>query len=245
MPAPRFYSPVALSRDGAGTLVELPEPVAHHAVRVLRLSAGDSLTLFDGSGGEFDAELERIDKRRATVRVRRFVTVERESPLDLTLAQAIAGNEAMDVAVRKATELGVTSIQPLVTARSAPLPGGERADKRLAHWQHVAIAACEQCGRNRIPNVAHPVAIADWVHGWTGSGMLFLPGASQSLAAISRPDLPLALLIGPEGGFDARETVLAKAQRFVALRLGPRILRTETAAAAAVALVQSRWGDLR
>src|SRR6185295_12621745 len=125
--------------------------------RVLRLTAGDTLTLFDGAGGEFEANLERIDKRGAAVRVLRFVAVERESALDVTVAQAIAANEAMDVAVRKATELGVTSIQPLVTARSSPLPPGERAEKRLAHWQHVTIAACEQCGRNRIPHVAPPV----------------------------------------------------------------------------------------
>jgi len=245
MAAPRFYSPAPLARDATGTLVELPESVAHHATRVLRLAAGDTLTLFDGAGGEFEANLERIDKRGATVRVMRFVAVERESALDATLAQGIAANEAMDVAVRKATELGVTSIQPLVTARSSPLPPGERAEKRLAHWQHVTIAACEQCGRNRIPDVAAPVAIGGWLRRWTGGGVVFDPGATQSIATVARPASPLALLIGPEGGFDPREVAAAQAKGFVALALGPRVLRTDTATVACLALVQAFWGDLR
>jgi 16S rRNA (uracil1498-N3)-methyltransferase len=245
MAAPRFFSPVPLARDPAGTVVELDESVAHHATRVLRLAAGDALTLFDGTGGEFDALLERVDKRGAAVRVLRFLPVERESPLAVTLAQAIAANDAMDSAIRKATELGVTSIQPLVTARSSPLPSGERADKRLAHWRHVAVAACEQCGRNRIPDVAPPQSIADWLRGWAGGGILFVPGARQSVAKIARRAAPLALLIGPEGGFDEREVAAAQAKGFEALALGPRVLRTETAAAAGLALVQTLWGDLR
>src|SRR5215468_4650333 len=163
MAVPRFYSRLPIGTDNAGRVIELDESAAHHATRVLRLAAGDALTLFDGSGGEFDATLERVDKRGAAVRVLRFVPIERESPLAVTLAQGIAANDAMDSALRKATELGVTSIQPLVTARSAPLPAGERADRRLAHWRQVAIAACEQCGRNRIPNVAPPQPFADWL----------------------------------------------------------------------------------
>jgi 16S rRNA (uracil1498-N3)-methyltransferase len=245
MAAPRFYSSAPLARDATGMLVELPESVAHHAARVLRLAMGDALTLFDGAGGEFEARLERIDKRGAAARVLRFVATERESTLDMTLAQAIAANEAMDVVVRKATELGVTSIQPLMTARSSPLPPGERADKRLAHWQHVAIAACEQCGRNRVPEVAPPVAIAEWMRGWTGGGVLFDPGAAQSVATVARPASPLALLIGPEGGFDAREVAAAQAKGFATLALGPRVLRADTATIACVALVQAFWGDLR
>jgi len=245
MAAPRFFSPVPLARDGAGSLVELDESPAHHATRVLRLAAGDALTLFDGTGGEFDALLERVDKRGATVRLLRFVHVERESPLDVTLVQAIAANDAMDATIRRATELGATAIQPVVTARSSPLPSGERADRRLAHWRHVAVAACEQCGRNRIPEVAAPQALADWLRSWAGGGIVLVPGAKQSTATISRRDGALALLIGPEGGFDAREVEHAQAKGFDALALGPRVLRTETAAAAALALVQSLWGDLR
>jgi len=245
MGAPRFYNPVPIGAEKAGAVIELDESAAHHATRVLRLAAGDAVTLFDGTGGEFDATLERVDKRGATVRLLRFVPAERESPLAVTLAQAIAANAAMDSALRKATELGVTSIQPLVTARSSPLPAGERADKRLAHWRQVAIAACEQCGRNRVPDVAPPRPLADWLREWTGSGVLFVPGARQSLAAIAHPPSKLALLIGPEGGFDAREVAAAQAKGFEAIALGPRVLRTGTAVAAALALTQANWGDLR
>jgi len=245
MAAPRFFSPVPIARDNPGAVVELDESPAHHATRVLRLAAGDALTLFDGTGGEFDALLERVHKRGAAVRVLRFVAVERESPLAVTLVQAIAANDAMDSTIRRATELGATAIQPVVTARSSPLPPGERADKRLAHWRHVAIAACEQCGRNRIPGVAAPQSLADWMRAWGGSGIVLVPDATRSSATIARHAGPLALLIGPEGGFDAREVAAAQAKGFDALALGPRVLRTETATAAGLALVQSLWGDLR
>ena len=245
MAAPRFYTPVPLARESRGTLIDLAEPVAHHAARVLRLGPGDALTLFDGAGGEFDALLERVDKRGATARVERFQPIERESPLALTLAQAIAANDAMDFAVRKATELGVASIQPLVTARSAPLPAGDRGEKRLAHWRQIAVAACEQCGRNRIPDVAPPQALSEWIGGWTGSGIVFAPEATRSIATLEQPTLPLALLIGPEGGFEPREVAAARAKGFTPVAVGPRVLRTETAAIAALAVVQTLWGDLR
>ncbi len=245
MAAPRFFSPVPLARDSAGTVVELDESPAHHATRVLRLAAGDALTIFDGTGGEFDALLERVDKRGAAVRLLRFVPIERESPLEVTLVQAIAANDAMDSAIRRATELGAAAIQPVVTARSAPLPSGERADRRLAHWRHVAIAACEQCGRNRIPGVAGPQSLADWLRAWSGSGIVLVPDAKQTAATIARRAGSLALLIGPEGGFDAREVAAAQAKGFEALALGPRVLRTETATAAGLTLLQTLWGDLR
>jgi 16S rRNA (uracil1498-N3)-methyltransferase len=245
MAAPRFYSPLPLAPELAGTSIELPEAAAHHATRVLRLAVGDALTLFDGTGGEYAASLERVDRRGARVRIAGFAPIERESPLAVTLAQGIAANDAMDYAIRKATELGATAIQPLVTARSAPMPAGERGDRRLAHWRQVAIAACEQCGRNRVPDVAAPLAFADWLRAWTGSGILFLPDAQPTLAAIGEPAPPLALAIGPEGGFDAGECTAARAKGFQALRLGPRVLRTETAAAAALAVVQTLWGDGR
>ena len=245
MGAPRFFSPLPVGMDNAGRVIELGESAAHHATRVLRLAAGDALTLFDGTGGEFDATLERVDKRGATVRVLRFVPVERESPLAVTLAQGIAANDAMDSALRKATELGVTSIQPLVTARSSPLPAGERAEKRLLHWRQVAIAACEQCGRNRIPDVATPRPFADWLREWTESGVILVPAVRRSLAAIAQPGSKFALLVGPEGGFDAGEIAAAQANGFASLALGPRVLRTETAATAGLAIVQAHWGDLR
>ena len=245
MSAPRFHSAVPIGAGNAGALIELDEAAAHHATRVLRLAVGDALTLFDGTGGEFDATLERVDKHGASVRVLRFVAVERESPLAVTLAQGIAANEAMDSTLRRATELGVTSIQPLVTARSSPLPAGERADKRLAHWRQVAIAACEQCGRNRIPDVSQPRSFDVWLRDWTDSGVILVPAVRRSLAAIAQPGSKFALLVGPEGGFDPREVAAAQANGFASLALGPRVLRTETAAAAALAIVQAHWGDLR
>jgi 16S rRNA (uracil1498-N3)-methyltransferase len=225
--------------------IELPEPIAHHAVNVLRLGSGASLTLFDGSGGEYAATLVRAEKRAATARIECFVDVERESPLALTLAHGIAAGDAMDAAVRKATELGVVSIQPLVTARSAPFSQGERGERRVAHWRQVAVAACEQCGRNRVPSVPAPRRLDEWLAAWRGRGIVFSPEAQQSVAALPRPDVPLALLIGPEGGFEAREIDAALRARFHAARLGPRVLRTDTAAAAGLAVLQSLWGDAR
>jgi len=245
MGAPRFLSPTALSPELAGRTVELDANAAHHATRVLRLAVGDAMTLFDGSGGEYEATLVRADKRGASVRVERFLPVERESPLELTLAQAIAASDAMDSAVRKATELGVAAIQPLVTARSAPMPDGERGEKRVAHWRQVAAAAAEQSGRNRIPQIAAPRAFAEWLAAWAGTGIILLPGASQPLGALAPQAAPLAVAIGPEGGFDAREAAAATARGFTAVRLGPRVLRVDTAVAAAIAVSQATWGDWR
>ena len=245
MAASRFFSPAPLAPNIVGTAIELHESAAHHATRVLRLAVGDALTLFDGTGGEYAATLVRADKRGAAACVEGFLPVERESPLAVTLAQGIAANDAMDFAIRKATELGVTAIQPLVTARSAALPSGERGDKRLAHWRHIAIAACEQCGRNRIPDVSPPQPFADWLRAWNGSGILFLPDAERAVVTMAQPSPPLALLIGPEGGYESHECAAARAKGFLALRLGPRVLRTETAAAAALSVVQSLWGDWR
>ncbi len=245
MAAPRFLCTTPLRPALAGETVELDAGAAHHATRVLRLAVGDPVTLFDGTGGEYAATLVRIDKRGASVRVERFVPVERESPLTLTLAQGIVATDAMDSAIRKAVELGATAIQPLVTARSAPLPDGERGEKRVLHWRQIVAAAAEQSGRNRLPEVAAPRALPDWLAEWQGSGIVLLPDAEQGIAAIARLALPLAVLIGPEGGFDAREAASARAKGFQALRLGPRVLRADTAAAAAIAVVQSAWGDWR
>ncbi len=243
MAVPRFLCTTPLRPGLAGETVELDAGAAHHATRVLRLAVGDAMTLFDGTGGEYAATLVRVDKRGASVRVERFVPVERESPLALTLAQCIVASDAMDSAIRKATELGASAIQPLVTARSAPMPNGERGEKRVLHWRQVAVAAAEQSGRNRLPEIAAPRALADWLSEWQGTGIVLLPDAEQGIAAIVRPAPPLAVLIGPEGGFDAREAAAARTKGFHALRLGPRVLRADTAAAAALAVVQTAWGD--
>jgi 16S rRNA (uracil1498-N3)-methyltransferase len=243
--APRFFVALKLSPAIVGQTVDLPDAAAHHAVRVVRLATSDALTLFTGTGGEFAATLVRADRSGAAVRIDAFDPVERESTLPVTLAQAIAANDAMDYALRKAVELGVAAIQPLVTARSAPLPSGDRGDKRLAHWRNIVIAACEQCGRNRVPPVTAPLSLAAWLEAWRGDGIVLVPGATQALAALPRGTAPVALAIGPEGGFAEREIDAARAAGFDAVSFGPRVLRTETAAVAALAALQVLWGDMR
>ena len=163
MAAPRFFVPAPLDPSAAGSEYALPDAPAHHALRVLRLSVGDPLTLFTGAGGEFAATLVRAGKRDAWVRLDAFLPVERESALAVTLVQGIAATDAMDTIVRRAVELGVAAIQPAVSARGARFPAGAHGDKRLAHWRQVAVAACEQCGRNRVPEVHDVIELADWL----------------------------------------------------------------------------------
>jgi 16S rRNA (uracil1498-N3)-methyltransferase len=241
MAAPRFFVRLDLAPAHVGTTMPLPEAAAHHAVRVVRLGLGDALTLFDGNGGEYEATIAAVDKRGASVRIDAHHAVERESPLAVTLVQAIAANDAMDYAMRKATEMGVTRIQPVVSERSAPMPAGERGDKRHAHWQQVAIAACEQCGRNRVPMIEPVRAFGDWLAAWRDGGVVFAPDAEGTIGAL--PAAPRALLVGPEGGFTAREIAAARAHGIDAVRIGPRVLRTETAGVAALAAMQTLWGD--
>jgi 16S rRNA (uracil1498-N3)-methyltransferase len=247
MAAPRFFVPLDLAPAMIGQTLALPDATAHHAIRVVRLTVGVALTLFTGAGGEYAATLTHIDRRGAAVRIDAFDPVERESPLRVTLAQAIAANDAMDYVIRKATELGVAAIQPLVTARSAPLPDGERGDKRHAHWRHVAVAACEQCGRNRVPDVTTALPLADWLDAWPDGGALLLPDADRGLAALAANTAaaPRALLIGPEGGFATAEIAHALRRAFAAVRLGPRVLRTDTAGVAALAALHVLYGDFK
>jgi 16S rRNA (uracil1498-N3)-methyltransferase len=245
MAAPRFFVSFGLTPATVGQTIELPAAAAHHAVRVLRLGVGDALTLFDGRGGEYAAALSSVERNGALARIDAFDPVGRESALPVTLAQAIAANDAMDYAVRKAVELGASAIQPLVTERSAPMPPGDRGDKRLAHWNGIAIAACEQCGRNRIPPVAAPMSWREWLAAWQGAGLVLAPAAPTSLAAMPPPTPPLAVAVGPEGGFSDREIEAARAAGFGAVSFGPRVLRTETAAVSALTAIQVLWGDLR
>jgi len=243
MQTPRFHVTQPLGPEAVGTTLPLPDAVAHHAVRVLRLAAGQSLALFNGRGGECLATIREVGKRGASVRIERFDPTERESPLSVTLAQAVVANDMMDYALRKATELGATVLQPIETARSAPLPGGERAERRRLHWQQVVIAACEQCGRNRVPEVGAAMSLADWLAGWSGRGLALVPGVARSLADIAPPAGAIALLIGPEGGFAPQEVAAVAAAGWDAVSLGPRVLRAETAGVAALAAMQVLWGD--
>jgi len=241
MAIPRFYCPAELA---TGAMVALPAQAAHHAARVLRLEIGDRVTLFNGKGGECEARLARIGKQDAVAEILAWHEVERESVLQVTLAQAVSAGEKMDFTLQKAVELGIGAIQPLTSERSVVRLTGERAEKRVAHWQGVAVAACEQCGRNRIPQVAPLEALPTWLsEQQTGLRLILSPEADQGLRDLPRPTEPVTLLVGPEGGFSQGEIEAALRRGFTPVRLGPRILRTETAALTMLAAMQALWGD--
>ena len=218
----------------------LPPASAHHARKVLRLASGDSVALFDGSGGELHA---RLDVRaRLTVAVDgQWQEVSRESPLDIVLVQALASSDKMDWIIQKAVELGATGIIPVQTARSVLRLAGERADKKLKHWQQVVIAACEQCGRNRLPFVAPVQSLATYL-AQEAVRLIFVPGG-EPLSAIQPVPSSIHLLIGPEGGWSDEELALCLRVGSRVVGLGPRVLRTETAGVAALAVLQARAGD--
>ncbi|MGA8880739.1 MAG: 16S rRNA (uracil(1498)-N(3))-methyltransferase [Azonexus sp.] len=243
MNQPRFYCREALS---PGAHIDLPEPVARHAVRVLRLPPGAAVVLFDGRGGEYDARIERIERDRVVAALGAWRDVERESGLAVTLIQAVQAGEKMDYTVQKAVELGVSHIVPVDSRRSVTRLSGERAARRVAHWQGVAAAACEQCGRNQVPQLAPLERLENWL-ARPASGMLRLilaPDAEQALVDLP-PVTDVQMLIGAEGGLDPQEIVAAQQVGFKAVRMGPRILRTETAGLAALAAMQALWGDFR
>lgn len=240
---PRFYLPDTLTTD---TLITLPDASAHHAARVLRLTVGDAVTLFNGRGGEWAGNIHHIGKRAVEVHVAAWQDVERETPLRITLAQGVSSGERMDYTLQKAVELGVHAIQPVACARSMVKLSGERADKRRSHWQNLVIAACEQCGRNRVPEVSDIAPLPVWLAPLTTAPLklMFAPDAQHTLHTLPRPGGDVTILAGPEGGFAADEYSAALTAGFIPIRLGPRVLRTETAALAALAAMQILWGDL-
>jgi 16S rRNA (uracil1498-N3)-methyltransferase len=235
---PRFHVAAELA---AGATIELPREAAHHATRVLRLRIGESLTLFNGSGGEYAATIASIERGGATVALGAHQAHERESPLAITLVQGIAGADRMDFIIQKAVELGVAAIQPVLTSKSIVRLSKERGEARLAHWQRIVIAACEQCGRNRIPEVFPAESLAVYSPPPDAVKVLLSPQATTDLKALAQS--PLVLAVGPEAGFDSAEEQLLAQKGFVAARLGPRILRTETAALAALAALNAIRGD--
>jgi len=245
MSAPRFFCPLQLGVGAVASEIALPDSVAHHALRVLRLAVGAELTLFTGAGGEFAATLTRAGKRDAYVRLDRFSAIEREAPITVTLVQSVAANDAMDATIRHAVELGVAAIAPIVTSRSARVPAGERAEKRHAHWQQIAIAACEQCGRNRVPPILPPLSLSAWLtnRNQAASGFLLAIAEATSFAHQARPQGSIDLLIGPEGGFAPDEIAVCRGAGLAMVGLGTRVLRTETAALAALAVISLLWGD--
>jgi 16S rRNA (uracil1498-N3)-methyltransferase len=232
----------------AGGECALSAAHGHHLHGVLRLKPGDALVLFDGAGAEYGATVLRAGKRGVTVTVGERRTVSRESPLAVTLAQAVSSGERMDYTIQKAVELGAAAIQPLAASRSVVRLSGERAGRRASHWQAVAIAACEQCGRNHVPSVGAVLPLDRWLAGLPGAGdgarrLLLTPRADARLRDLEAPRYPVILLAGPEGGFTPEEEAAARRSGFEPLGLGPRVLRTETAAVAALAAMQSLWGD--
>ncbi len=238
----RIHVPDALA---PGAVVALPAAASHHLMHVLRAAVGDEVVVFSG-GMESHAAITHIGKHGVSVRIAAATAVDRESPLACTLAQAISGGERMDLTLQKAAELGVAGVQPLYSERSVVRLDAERAEKRVAHWRQVLVAACEQCGRNVVPGVAAPLAIIDWLGALPPLAgelrLLLSPLAASRLGELPRPSA-ITLLAGPEGGFTDAETGLAQRRGFVALKLGPRVLRTETAALAALAAMQTLWGD--
>ncbi len=240
MGQPRIH--VAAGFAPGGDLV-LPEGPARHLALVLRLREGAAVTLFDGQGLEARAEIVEAGRKRVVVRIEAVGEGRGESPLAVHLGQAVSKGERMDYAIQKAVELGVAAITPLYTEHGDVRLKGERAAKKLAHWQAVAASACEQCGRAVVPPVHPPLALADWLAGRDEALRLVLHPATSG--ALDRHDAPAdaALLIGPEGGLSEAEVAGAREAGFLPLSLGPRILRTETAPVVALSLLQYRFGD--
>ena len=242
MPVPRIHCEQKL---GPGAQFPLAAQAAQHVARSLRLAPGADLILFDGLGGEYHATIERIDRDRVDVKVGAWRDLEREPPFAIGLVQGLPEADKMDLIVQKATELGVAWIQPVVSERSVVRLSGERAQRREAHWRRVAIAACEQCGRNRVPAVRPVLAFANWLGAADAIPRFVLHAAGEPLAAGGAAPAAFEILIGPEGGLSQRERTLAIERGCRPVSLGPRILRTETASLAALAAIHALWGDFR
>ncbi|APZ44287.1 16S rRNA (uracil(1498)-N(3))-methyltransferase [Acidihalobacter ferrooxydans] len=244
MRIPRIYTgPDALH---PGTEVELPDHAFRHTVHVLRLRPGAQLVLFNGDGHDYPAQLANVERRRASAQIQERTPNASESALTLHLIQAISKAEHMDLTLQKAVELGVQMIQPVLSTRGLRLPA-DRLARKLEHWRGVAVAACEQCGRSHIPHVREPLGLNAWLDTPPSPGgqrLLLEPTAPCGLDALAPAQGPTELLIGPEGGFAPDELAHARRTGAVGVRLGPRVLRTETAGIVALALLQARWGDL-
>lgn len=240
---PRLY---VGERLRPGATLDLPDEAAHRASRVLRLGAGDALTLFDGSGGEYEARVVAIARSRVTVSVGAHYAHECESPLAITLVQGLSSSDKMDFIVQKSVELGVGAIQPVLTGRSIVRLTSDRGKAKLAHWRRVAISACEQCGRNRVPEVRDAIALQVYCAKPEPAPirLLLSPRGEARLADFAAvAGSAVALAAGPEAGFGSEDESLLIHSGFVPVRLGPRVLRTETAALAALAALNVLRGD--
>ena len=242
MRIPRVFTTQQLD---VGSFIDLDKGAARHLISVLRMGAGQTLILFNGQGGEFSAELVEAKKDRATAKITGFTEADRESPLQLNLGIGISRGERMDWIVQKATELGVNQITPLFSERCEVKLSGERLQKRLGHWQQVAISACEQSQRNKVPTINPAVSLTDWLSLCDSKLKLVLHHRTdQRLSTMANGEGSIGLLVGPEGGLSQAEIDQALGSNFLALALGPRVLRTETAPLAAISILQSLWGDM-
>jgi 16S rRNA (uracil1498-N3)-methyltransferase len=230
----------------AGKRVVVEGSAVNHITRVLRLRSGDALTVFDGSGGEFGARIEEFRKDAVVVAVEEHRPLDRESPLTLTLAQGISRGERMDWIIQKATELGTSKIVPLFTKRSMVRLDERQAERKIQHWRAIAVAACEQCGRNKVPELVTPIDFFDVLPADSSGAtrLLLSPTGDLRIEDLQDTAKAITVLIGPEGGLDDVEQEAALAAGFKAVRLGPRVLRTETAAVAALTIIQHHFGDL-
>jgi 16S rRNA (uracil1498-N3)-methyltransferase len=239
----RFFTDSPLAPN---TEIQLSENAAAHATRALRLNVGDNATLFNGDGFDYECTLTSVKKNAVSATITGTKQVNNESPLSIILLQGISSGDRMDFTIQKAVELGVTKIQPINSQRSVVKLSAERAEKRIEHWQNVAISACEQSGRAYVPQVLPPLSLETWLsqnpHTDT-TRILLNPVGAKRLTEIHQPGTSIELLIGAEGGLSNGEIELAISQQFQSIVLGPRILRTETAALTAISVMQSLWGD--
>ncbi|WP_372971338.1 16S rRNA (uracil(1498)-N(3))-methyltransferase [Marinobacter sp.] len=242
MRIPRIYTDSPLSE---GATAELDDSAAQHVGRVLRMQPGQELLLFNGDGNDYPATISESGKKRVQVQVGNPVTSTTESPLEIVLGQTLSKGDRMDYAVQKATEMGVTRIVPLTTERCDVKLRGDREDKRLRHWQSVATSAAEQCGRARVPDILPVMTVTDWLDHTSDCDLRLVlhHRTEQSLNTLAKPSR-VALMIGPEGGLSPEEIATAETAGFLPVALGPRVLRTETAPVAAMALCQWLWGDI-
>ena len=241
MRIPRIYTGLELQAESTFDLESGP---SQHLARALRMQVGGALILFDGRGGEYPATINAIGKKQVTVTTGAHRAREAESPLAIHLGIAISRGDRMDWVVQKATELGVVDITPLLTERTEVKLQGERALKKVAHWRQVAISACEQSGRNRVPGVAPLTQLEEWISSVEAARKFVLHHRARAIRDINGKPESIALLIGPEGGLSDGEIETAEAGGFESLCLGQRVLRTETAPVAALAILQARWGDM-
>jgi 16S rRNA (uracil1498-N3)-methyltransferase len=243
MRIPRIYT--AQDLDSGTALLLEPQP-SHHLARVLRKGVGDTLILFNGAGGEYPAEITTVGKKQVEVRTGDHRDADCESPLHIHLGIAISRGDRMDWIVQKSTELGVGAITPLITDYTGVKLSGAREEKKIRHWRQVAISACEQCGRSRLPSIRAPLPLSHWLASAEAEKKLVLhhrAGERTDVKAVTPTSV--ALLVGPEGGLSEEEIASAEDAGFSSLKLGPRVLRTETAPLVALTLLQGRWGDMR